>query len=70
MKTIDELEAWMRERDLDLKIFCARDACIVVWIYAADDPELGVFPGEGSTLIEAIEEACGKWDQVRKAPSS
>jgi len=66
MKTIEELEAALRERDLSLQIFSTQNACIVVWLYAADDPELGVFPGEGGTLVEAIEEALACWDQKRK----
>ena len=63
MRTLDELEVWMRERDLSMQIFCTRDACIVVWVFAQDDPELGVSPGEGSTLNEAIADACKAWDQ-------
>jgi hypothetical protein len=66
MRTIEELETKMRARGLSMQVFGTADACIVVWLYAADDPELGVFPGEGNTLLEALEEAFASWDQNRK----
>jgi hypothetical protein len=60
--TVAEFEAWLRDRDLNVQIFSSREGCFVVWLYAADDPELGVVTGEGSTLDEALLDACAKWD--------
>lgn len=67
--TVSELEQRLRDRSLNVQIFSSVGACFVVWLYAEDDPELGVFPGEGGTLDEALQEAFDSWDQKRKKPS-
>ena len=36
MRTIEELETKMRARGLSMQVFGTADACIVVWLYAAD----------------------------------
>jgi hypothetical protein len=69
-RTVAEIEAWLRERDLQLRIWSTPDASIVVWIWCDDDPELGVWTGCDSTLDEALDEACAKWDQVKKGDAS
>ena len=68
-RTVSELEQMLRDRSVSVQIFSSKDACFVVWLYAEDDPELGVFPGEGGTLDEALAEAFDSWDQKRSKPS-
>ena len=59
--TLDELCAALEERDLDL---VALQNGRVVWLYAPDDPALGVCVGEGDTLALAVAAAFEKWDLV------
>jgi len=67
MKTLEELEAVLEERGLAMTIWFGRtmaEARFTVWLFAADDPELGTFLGSGDGLEEAIEEARSCWDRV------
>lgn len=56
--TLAQLQRELEKRDLALTIH----STTVVWAFAADDPALGVFPGEGETLEEAVAAALDAWD--------
>ena len=58
--TLDELAKALEERELSMTVWL-RD-CWCAWLFCADDPALGIFPGEGDTIDEAIERALAKWD--------
>lgn len=64
--TLSELAKTLRARELSMTMWYAEDWC--VWLFCADDPALGIFPGEGDTIDEAIERALAQWD--RKYPEA
>lgn len=65
MKTILDLSAELSERDLSITIWSASPEQWVVWIFAKDDPDLGIFHGSGDDLAAAILEALNEWDGNR-----
>lgn len=67
MNTLEELEAVLEERGLAMTIWFGRtmaEAPFTVWLFAADDPELGIFPGSADRLSDAIEVAQDSYDRV------
>jgi hypothetical protein len=64
MDTIHDVSYALDERGLSAKIFNAGETSWVVWLYAADDPELGVFIGESDDLRVAFERAIANWDNA------
>jgi len=67
MKTLEELEAVLEERGLAMTIWFGRtmaEAPFTVWLFAADDPELGIFTGSSDKLSDAIDQARDSWDQI------
>lgn len=67
--TLGELSAALRERQLSATIYTLRDDSYVVWMFAADDPALGIFPGEGAELEIALKAALDEWDEADIAES-
>jgi hypothetical protein len=56
-----DLETQLSDRAVTAQIF-ADFSSWVVWLYASDEPDLGIFIGTGQTLQEAFEAAFVKWD--------
>lgn len=69
MNTITELGRALEERSLSVMIHTVNGpgtpgAYFVVWLYAADDPAIGRFAGDGDTLEAALSEALSSWDDA------
>lgn len=64
--TLAELSAALRHRDLSATIYTLNDG-YAVWAFAADDPALGIFPGEGPELEDALSNALAAWDNAEIA---
>jgi len=65
--TLENIEEALRDRDLSLTVW-ANPGEWCVWLFCADDPELGIFPGSGAALGDALAQALAAWDQ--KFPES
>jgi hypothetical protein len=61
--SLGQLSAALRERDLSVTIYTLNDG-YAVWAFAADDPALGIFPGEGPELADALQAALLAWDNA------
>jgi hypothetical protein len=62
---MDELEQLLEERGLAMTIWFGRtmaEARFTVWLFAADDPEIGIFAGSADKLEDAIDAARQQWD--------
>jgi hypothetical protein len=69
-KTTAEIGELLEERGLSMTIWYGRtmaEAKFTVWLFAADDPELGIFPGSAEELGGAIDAAIAEWDQIPAA---
>jgi len=60
MTTLAELQHELAERGLSARIWTTDR--YLVWLFADDDPELGVFVGEGESLELAFKRALAAWD--------
>jgi len=60
--TIRDLSKKLVERELSITIHNVSETSWVVWLFAQDDPALGVFQGESDDLIQAITKALNAWD--------
>lgn len=56
-----ELEKELTSRELSMTVWTGQ-ALWVVWLFCADDAELGTFTGSGETLDEAVQCALAAWD--------
>jgi len=59
--TLDELDAALAERDLSMQVWPAMPGWCV-WLFCSDDPELGIFPGTGDSIEQAVKAALAQWD--------
>lgn len=59
--TLKEFGELLKERELWSKVFVYPEG-FCVWLYAPDDPELGVFPGSHADLAVAAHAALCAWD--------
>lgn len=59
--TLTELSAMLSERALSATIYTLNGG-YAVWAFAADDPALGIYPGEGGELADAMRQAIAAWD--------
>jgi hypothetical protein len=69
MKTIEDIENLLEERGLAMTIWFGRtmaESRFTVWLFAADDPEIGIFAGSADKLEDAMEAARMQWDQEVK----
>ena len=69
MTSILDLSIELEKRDLSITIWSSSPELWVVWLFAKDDPDLGIFHGSGDSLKEAISMAFGEWDQVNPSES-
>ena len=58
------LEDGLRERDLALKLVPVVGGGWCAWVFAWDDPALGVFVGEGDNIGDAVAAAVAAWDEA------
>lgn len=64
MNMID-LASELEERALSITIWQSSPSSWTIWLFAQDDPALGIFKGEGDDLSLAIAQAFRAWDQVK-----
>ncbi len=64
MVEIQDIANELEARGLSAHIYNASEISWVVWLFAADDPALGVFIGESGLLAEAFQNALSAWDNV------
>lgn len=62
-ETLAGLNQALQQRGLSITIYLLGDG-YAVWVFPADDPVLGVFPGEGDDLPAAIADALRAWDHA------
>ena len=59
--TLAELEKELDERGLSMTVHQPSPEWSV-WLFCSDDPALGIFPGTGVTVEEAVAKALSCWD--------
>ena len=60
--TLTELQDELDKRGISMTLWQSMPD-YSVWLFCADDPELGIFPGRGSTIEDAVGMALADWDK-------